>query len=76
MELEDVVCKLVGPIHPQGDESVDGERFENLKVLAKLVDQLVFYIDHIARMKDEKPHSIRAAGKFADAFLTELGIRE
>ena len=72
-----VVKKLVGPVDPVGAEHVDGKRFENLKVMTALVEQLVFKLDNVASYKDRQEYSMKKAGEFADGFLeNDLGIKE
>jgi hypothetical protein len=77
MELYDVVTKLVGPTNPVGETRADDERFENLKALTGLVDQLLVDIDRIACANNGRPEfSMTRAGKFCAEFLTQLGIHE
>lgn len=76
MELIDIVRKLVGPIDPVGETNTDEARFENLKEMTKLVDRLVLDIDRIIPNKNRPEYSMTRAGKFADDFLTRLGIEE
>ena len=76
MEIYDVVTKLVGAIHPVGETTEDEKRFENLKVMTALVDNLIMDIDSIGMEKSRQEFSRKRAGEFADAFLTQLGIVE
>ena len=71
-----VVQKLIGNICPIGATHTDNNRFDNLKELCKLVDKLVYDIDHITTYKDSQMYSIKRAGEYADNFLTQLGITE
>jgi len=77
MTHTEVVNKLIGSISPIGKVIPDKERFENLKAMCSLVDDLVFQIDRVAREnKDAPEYSVRLAGQYADKFLTEtLGIQ-
>ena len=76
MEIYDVVKKLVGEIKPIGETNEDNRRFKNLKVMSDLVDRLIYDIDNVAAGNNSYMDSIKKAGKFADEFLTQLGIEE
>jgi galactitol-specific phosphotransferase system IIC component len=76
MTLYDVVTKLVGSVNPIGDTVIDETRFENLKILTMLVDSLIKDIDGVASLKMSHEFSVKKAGKFADDFLTSIGIIE
>jgi|WetSurMetagenome_2_1015567.scaffolds.fasta_scaffold128985_3 hypothetical protein len=65
MELKDVVMKLVGNIEPIGETNTDNYRFENLKQLCSLIEELVFEVEKIARNKDRPEFSIKRAGEYA-----------
>lgn len=72
-----IVKKIVGDIQPAGASRIDEKRFENLKEMCKLVNELVSEIDKVACEKDRQEHSIKEMGKYAHKFLTkELGIVE
>lgn len=74
----EVVRKLVGNINPSGRSEFDNERFENLKVLCKVVNSLVGDIDDISfKNKDSYEYSVKIMSEYAGDFLTnELGIKE
>jgi hypothetical protein len=74
MEIIDVVRKLVGPVEPVGETGTDNNRFENLKVLAKLVDMLIADIDSVTCNKSRMEYSMKRAGEYADKFMDDLGI--
>lgn len=76
--VEEFVMKLIGPIEPVGDSSVDPKRLENLKELCKLTELLVARIDRIGNENLRREEwSMKEAGKFADNFLTNnLCIKE
>lgn len=69
---------LVGEIRPMGESNSDEVRFENLKCLCNLVDDLVGKIDDVSyRYKDSYESSVKRASEYADKFLTDnLGIKE
>jgi|9_EtaG_2_1085328.scaffolds.fasta_scaffold10749_2 hypothetical protein len=78
MTNTDVVKKLVGKIQPEGATHIDTERFENLKAMCELVNDLVTEIDRVAydnRYRHE--YSMKKAGDYASNFLINtLGITE
>ena len=76
MEIIDVVRKLVGPVQPIGDSDIDRNRFENLKELTSLVEELVGDIRHIVPDKNREEHSLHRAGEYSFEFIKELGIKE
>ena len=41
MTNTDVVKKLIGKINPIGETNTDNERFENLKAMCELVNNLI-----------------------------------
>lgn len=76
MELKDIVLKLIGEVKPVGESNEDEKRFENLKNLCSLTDDLLTVIDKIVMCKDDYRSSVNEAGKYADKFLTKIGIEE
>lgn len=74
MEVYDVVKKLIGPIKPVGETNEDSRRFENLKAMTQLIDELLTDIDAVGMEKSRVEYSRKRAGEFADAFLTKIGI--
>lgn len=74
MEVVDVVRKLIGPIDPVGESNEDDRRYENLKNLAHVVEQLICDIDRITPNKRRNEFSIKRAGEFADKFFDDLGV--
>lgn len=77
MEIKDIVLKLVGDVNPIGETNTDNKRFENLKVLCELVNELVGIIDNVHYSnKDFQEFSIKRASDYARDFLTDtLGIK-
>lgn len=66
MEIYDVVCKLVGPIKPIGETNKDNSRFENLKKMTELVDNLITDIDSVSyNNKNRYEFSMKRAGQYA-----------
>jgi len=78
MTNTDVINKLIGNINPVGETNTDNERFENLKAMCELVNNLIVDIDDMAyRNKDAYEFSKKRASEYAKKFLTEtIGIKE
>lgn len=77
MTYTEIVIKLVGDIYPAGASHLDDKRFENLKEMCKLVNDLVTEIDYVACQAGRHEHSIKIMGEYAKDFLTRtLGITE
>jgi len=77
MTYTEIVKKLVGNIQPAGASHIDVERFENLKEMCKLVNELVIEIDNVSCQEDRPEHSIKMMGEYAHNFLSKtLGITE
>jgi hypothetical protein len=77
MSNKEIVMRLIGNITPTGDLCEDEIRFENLKNLCELVNELVTEIDDVAYDKDSCEYSKKKLGEFAYNFLSEtLGIVE
>ena len=78
MDLHEIVKKLVGKINPVGETTTDNERFENLRVLCALVENLIIDIDNVNyQNKQSHEYSVKRAAEYADNFLTKtIGIKE
>ena len=78
MTNTDVVKKLIGKINPIGETNTDNERFENLKAMCELVNNLIIDIDDMAyQNKDSRKYSVKRASEYASNFLTKtIGIAE
>ena len=76
MTHTEIVMKLIGSIQPTGESNTDAQRFENLKELCSLINNLVTEIDDMAyRNKDAYEASVKKASEYAQNFLTNtLGI--
>ena len=76
MTYLEIVKKLIGNIKPVGETTEDDKRFENLKALAFLTDELLTEIDNVAyRYKDSHEFSVKRASEFASKFQNEQGIK-
>ena len=78
MDLHEIVKKLVGKINPIGETTTDNERFENLRVLCDLVENLIIDIDNVNyQNKQSHEYSVKRAAEYADNFLSKkIGITE
>lgn len=74
MDIYEVVKKLIGPVDPVGDSSIDAERFENLMVLASLVEDLVGDLSLVASGKTSGMGSFQKAGRYSSDFLDDLRL--
>ena len=76
--LIEVVKSLTGEIDPVGDSNIDGERFDNLKLMCELVNSLVTDIDAVNyQFHNSKMGTQKRAAEYASDFLTKsLGISE
>ena len=78
MTNTDVVKKLIGSINPVGESDIDDERYENLKEMCVLVDNLITDIDDMAFLnRHAQEYSVKRAAKYASTFLAKtVGIEE
>lgn len=76
MTNTEIINKLIGSITPYGDSQIDKERFENLKQMCNLVEDLILQIDEVSyKYEDYHQNSIKEMSDYANKFLTEnLGI--
>ena len=76
MDIYEVITKLIGRINPIGETTTDNERFENLKVMCKLVEKLIVDINTVSYSnKTSYEFSKKRASDYANKFLEErLGI--
>lgn len=78
MTHTEIVMKLIGSIQPAGESNTDAQRFENLKTMCELVNNLITEIDDMAyQNKDAREFSVKRASEYASNFLTKtVGIAE
>jgi len=76
--ITEVVKKLVGEIQPYGASDIDNKRFENLKTICEVVNNLVIEIDRVAyENKDRQEFSMKQMAGYASNFMTNtLGVAE
>lgn len=73
MELLDIVNKLVGPIEPIGETNNDNERFDNLKTMCELVDDLLHQIYWVsARNRLSHEASVKKATNYSVIVLKQI----
>lgn len=71
MELNEIVMRLVGPVHAIGEHNADQKRLANLKVLTSLIVSLMEEVEEAAKTADRPEASMKAIGNHARAFLFE-----
>lgn len=75
MTTHQLVKKVIGPINPIGQSSVDLKRFENLHEMTNLVESLLSDIDDIIyNNSDAKEYSVKKSVDFAKKFMQETVI--
>lgn len=68
----DIVKKIVGEVCPVGETNTDNARFENLKVMCELVDDLLGEIGVVASYDEAHEYSVKRAGEYATDFLKQI----
>jgi len=71
-DIHYIVTKLVGAIDPVGETNEDNARFENLKVLTELVEDLLTDINCVYHYINRHEYSMKRAGEYADKFLLRI----
>jgi len=76
MTNTEIVKKLIGKINPIGETTTDNDRFENLKSMCELVNNLITDIDNVSTQNsDAREFSVKRAAEYASNFLTKnIGI--
>ena len=69
---EEMVMRVVGPIKPVGDHSVDRERFENIQELLALIEGLLWQVSFLSGFADRPEASMALIGKRARRFMDDL----
>lgn len=68
----ELVNQLIGNINPSGSADKDVERFENLKEMCELIEELVCRIDHIRNANNSAhEHSIKIMVNHINHFLAQ-----
>ena len=76
MNIHEIVKKLIGEINPVGETNTDNDRFENLKEMCDLVDELLNDIDFLHHYKNNHQFSMKRAAEYASKFQDGIGIVE
>jgi len=77
MDYHEIVKKLVGPIKPQGDSSMDQTTNNNLTAMIHLAEMLMMDIQDVKFHTDGRPEaSIKRANEKAYLFCKQLAIEE
>ena len=78
MTYTEITKKLVGDISPVGESNTDDVRFENLKEMCKLANDLIIEIDNVACYnRKNNAFSVKRSADYASNFLTKtIGIVE
>lgn len=67
-----IACRLIGNIKPVGETHVDEKRFENLKTMCGLINDLVIQVNEVACRTHQGEHSIKRSVDYANKFLDNL----
>jgi len=74
MEIYDVVKKLTGEIEPVGSSHIDKERFENLKVMVSLLNEILTDLECIRYdNQNMQEDSIKQCVKCIEDFYKYIG---
>ena len=70
--IYEVVTRLVGPIKPQGETHTDEMRLENIKILTKVIDRLLYDVTEIHWVfENRNEYSIKQIQEYCDKYLKE-----
>lgn len=69
MEYTEIIKKIIGNVRPVGETNTDNERFENLKSMCVVAENLLDEIQKVADEKSSCLKSAKKAGEFANDFL-------
>lgn len=72
--VQEIIKRMIGVVVPVGETNEDEKRFENLKDLCDLVEDLIGIIGEVSE-KNSYEHSVKRASDYAKRFLKEnIGI--
>ena len=75
MNYTEILMKLIGPISPVGETHTDNDRYENLKELLEVAENILDKITSVSRYnKDRMEYSRARAGKLCDKFLNDTKL--
>ena len=69
---EEMVMRVVGPIKPVGDHSVDRERFENIQELLALIEGLLWQVSFLSGFADRPEAAVAKIGLRAKELMANL----
>lgn len=69
----DIVKKLIGDIHPVGETYTDEERFENIRAMALLAEEIIAELEKEIKNDDRYEYSIKRSGTFAKKWFKNIG---
>lgn len=72
MSITDIVDRLVGPVIPVGDTTIDNDRYKNLETLEELAKHVMNQLAAVADLRGNHMYSINNAGKYADIVLSNI----
>ena len=76
-QIYEVLKRLVGPVEPWADSSIDAERFKNMEKFIEIFQEMHTVIDDIAyRYKDSPYGSAKQIGLLAERQIDSMGITE
>jgi len=72
INVYEVVRKLIGPIYPVGETHTDDKRFENLKEMTALIEDLVQDLFGLDAERASHQFSVKRAADYASDFVKNL----
>lgn len=74
-DIFEVVTKLCGRVEPQGDASIDADRFENMEKFIGVFREMHKVIDEVAYRYQNSPYaSEKRIGELASKQIDDMGI--
>ena len=68
----EIVNKLIGRISPVGETNEDNERFDNLKSMCELLEQLFIEVAALKSYQNSNQFSVKRAGDYAATCIDNL----
>ena len=72
MDIEEVLNKLLGEVYPTANQTIDNERFENLKLYDKALWFIIHSLCNCYDWKDDNRYSAQIIGEKASDILKGL----
>jgi len=71
--IYEVVKKLIGNINPVGETNEDGRRYDNLKMMIHVVENLITDLDDLEyNHKDSHEYSVKRSADEAAKFFAQM----